>query len=119
MGANLAELVDTGEKRDGRGRRIVAVKEREALLGAYRKSGLTQRAFAQQEGVNYYTLVEWLCRERHREPAKPDPRFRKLSVGAIVGRPAIVEVVMPGGLIVRGENAASVAELVRALQPQG
>lgn len=118
MGANLAELVDTGEKRDERGRRIYAVKQREELLAAYAKSGVTQRAFAKREGINYHTLVEWLYLERHGRRAKPTtPRFRELNLGAVVAtRSALLEVKLPGGLIVRGETAVAVAELVRALQ---
>ena len=40
-----AEVVDTEEKCDQRGRRIMPEKERAALLAAYAESGLTQRAF--------------------------------------------------------------------------
>lgn len=121
MGADLTELVDTGEKRDERGRRIYAAKQREELLGAYAKSGVTQRAFAKREGINYHTLVEWLYLERHGGRAKPTtPRFQELNLGAMVAaRSAMLEVKLPGGMIVRGENAAAVAELVRALQQNG
>lgn len=117
MGANLAELIDTGEKRDGRGRRLITAPQREELLRAYAASGLTQRAFARQEGVNYHTLVEWLQRQREKGGGKSVPHFRELSLGAVIARPALLEVTLAGGLIVRGENAAAVAELVRALQP--
>ena len=40
MGVTTTEWVDTGEKRDERGRRIVTAKERTALLEAYARSGL-------------------------------------------------------------------------------
>jgi len=118
MGANLAELVDTGEKRDASGRRIYTAQQREELVAAYAKSGLTQRAFAQREGLKYYTLVDWVFRAKH-QPAKAGPRFQELSLGAIVApRSAVLEVKLPDGLIVRGENTAAVAELVWALQAQ-
>jgi hypothetical protein len=39
-----AELVETGENRDARGRRVMRVEAREALLAAYASSGMTQRA---------------------------------------------------------------------------
>jgi transposase-like protein len=118
MGANLTELVDTGEKRDAQGRHIYTPEQRAELLAAYAKSRLTQRAFAKREGVKYHTLVEWLYLERHSHRAKPGPPpFRELSLGARVATPsAMLEVRLPGGMIVRGENAAAVAELVRALQ---
>ena len=38
-----AELVDTGAKRDGRGRRLAVREEAQAALAAYESSGLTQR----------------------------------------------------------------------------
>jgi hypothetical protein len=116
MGAILTELVETGEKRDGRGRRIVTEDHRQALSVAYAKSGLTQRAFAEREGVNYHTLVEWLGRYRQRKAAKPDPRFRELSLGDVLPPPVKLEVRLPGGIVVCGENALAVAELVRALR---
>ena len=86
MGANLAELVDTGEKRDDRGRRIVAAKQREELVEAYKKSGLTQRAFAEQEGIKYYTFTEWVQQARQRSGgvASSEPKFRELSLGAML-----------------------------------
>jgi hypothetical protein len=49
MDAITTEVVDTGRKRDARGRRIVTEAERGALLAAYQQSGLTQRAFARRE----------------------------------------------------------------------
>jgi hypothetical protein len=45
------ELVDTGAKRDGRVRRIATTEEREALVAQYHESGLTQKAFAEREGM--------------------------------------------------------------------
>jgi len=45
------EVVDTGEKRDTRGRRIATAEEKAALIAAYESSGLTQQAFAKREGV--------------------------------------------------------------------
>ena len=52
-----AELVETGEKRDARGQRVMRAEVREALLAAYASSGMTQRAFAEREGVKYCTLA--------------------------------------------------------------
>ncbi|HVU17415.1 MAG TPA: hypothetical protein VHD32_10840, partial [Candidatus Didemnitutus sp.] len=50
------ELVETGEKRDTLGRRRTPVERRGELLALYRQSGLTQRAFARREGLNYTTF---------------------------------------------------------------
>src|SRR5690625_1704704 len=52
------------EKRILRRRRMLPEAEWERLLTAYEKSGLTQRAFAQQEGVSFHTFVGRLSRRR-------------------------------------------------------
>ena len=63
------------------------------ILAQFRKSGLTQRAFAKQEGVSLSTLTYWIRRDRLEQeirdtsslvevapPAPPSP----LSSGAFV-----------------------------------
>ena len=123
MGTTITEWVDTGEKRDERGRRMVPAKERALLIEAYGKSGLTQRVFAKREGIKYFTFIDWLQRARQRgamamTPSSAPPRFQELNLAAIMpAKSAMLEVSLPGGMTVRGENAAAVAELVRALQP--
>jgi transposase-like protein len=59
------ELVETGAKRDGRGRRIATQEEREALIAQYRESGLTQKAFAEREGIKFSTFTSWVQGRRH------------------------------------------------------
>jgi transposase-like protein len=70
MGAIIAEVVDTGEKRDGRGRRITPRERRAELVRAYRASGLTQAAFARQEGVKYPTFAHWVQQERQKRKGR-------------------------------------------------
>lgn len=117
----MTEWVDTGEKRDERGRRMVPAKERASLIEAYGKSGMTQRAFAEREGIKYHTFIDWLQRARQRgamAPSTKTPRFQELNLAAIMpAKTAMLEVSLPGGMTVRGENSNTVAELVRALQP--
>lgn len=48
-----AEVLETGAKRDTRGRRIATAEERAALIRAYEEGGMPQRVFAQQEGVKF------------------------------------------------------------------
>jgi hypothetical protein len=124
MGATITKWVDTGEKRDERGRRTVPAKERALLIEAYGKSGLTRRAFAEREGIKYFTFIDWLQRARRRGAMamRPSmvttPRSQELNSAAMVpAKTAMLEVTWPGGMTVRGENAAAMAELVRALQP--
>jgi hypothetical protein len=48
--------------------------QREHILAAYRQSGLSQRAFAEQAGIGYSTLTMWLGRGRKQiKPEKPRP----------------------------------------------
>lgn len=54
------EVVDDKQRRDTRGRRIVAEERCAELLAAYDASGLTQSAFAWREGINVHTFVAWL-----------------------------------------------------------
>ena len=104
-----AELVDTGAKRDGGGRRLAVRREREALLVAYERSGLTQREFAEREGIKFFTFTGWLKRYR-RESAKPTFAQVKVTRGA-----GPLEVALPNGVIVRGGEVEQIAELVKRL----
>jgi hypothetical protein len=110
-----AELVETGEKRDARGRRMVRAEQREALLAAYAASGLTQRAFAEREGMKYCTLAKWLLLQR-RKPAGAKPTFAEVRLNggrALVGS---IEIVLPDGLIVRGSDPEQVIAVVARLR---
>ncbi|MBC2592653.1 hypothetical protein H5P28_15575 [Ruficoccus amylovorans] len=112
------ELVDTGAKRDSRGRRIESREERERLLESYDGSGLTQKAFARREGVAYNTLVYWLKQRRERSQAgggvESKPLFHEMTVPSCGA--SLLEVCLPEGLILRGGDAQSLAALVKALR---
>ena len=41
-------------------------EEREGFLAEFRKSGLTQAAFAEEHGINLLTLRSWLYRPRRK-----------------------------------------------------
>lgn len=110
------ELVEDRRKSDARGRRIVAAERRAELLAAYAASGLTQRAFARREGVNFHPFIGWLQRRAGANRTAPRMRFQELSVAAAPKAAATLEVVLPGGWIVRGHDVAAVAELARALR---
>jgi transposase-like protein len=112
MATITTELIDTGAKRDGRGRRIATPAERVALVAAYRRSGLTQRAFAEREGIKYCTFTSWVQGRRQSRPTKT--RFAEVTLP-----PATVSdlsVRLPDGVVVRGSSASAVAQLVRALR---
>lgn len=65
MGSIIAaEVVVTGEKRDGRGRSLNTAQRRAELVEAYRGSGLTMAAFARREGLKYPTFAGWVLKGR-------------------------------------------------------
>ena len=103
----------------GREARHARTEDRGRCAARRSGGGLTQKAFARQEGVNYHTLVAWLGRERRAAAALPAAtpgkiRFQQLQLGPTPRR-AELEVALPGGLVVRGGDAAQVAALVKAL----
>lgn len=112
------EIVDTGSKRDSRGRRIEGGEERERLLEAYDVSGLTQKAFAEREGIAYSTFVSWLKQRRQRSRAdtcqEAAPSFHEFSLP--MGSSSALEVCFPDGMVIRGSDADSLVSLVKALR---
>ncbi len=113
------EVCTDASKRDSRGRRIFAPGERERLIGAYRESGLTQKAYCRREGINLHTFIGWLSIERaaKRSAKKPKEVFREVQLrDAISSSRAPLEVRLPGGEVVRGEDAEAVAKLVVLLR---
>lgn len=124
------ELINDGDKRDGRGRRIADSRRREEIVAGYAGSGLTQKAYARREGVNYHTLVSWLGRSRRDSSAiapsrasaqstAPVPRFVQVSCSpaASASGPRL-EVVLPDGVILRGDDPAALLFLLNALEPR-
>jgi transposase-like protein len=135
MGTIVAEVIDMGEKRDGRGRRITAARRREELVKAYHASGMTMAAFARREGVKYATFAHWVIKAAKASgPAapgsasvpKPTPiRFAELKLPAPpavhpqLRKPAVregLEARLPDGTVLRGNNPAELAALIRALR---
>jgi hypothetical protein len=80
MSTITAEVVDTGEKRDARGRRVTPGARRRQLVQAYRGGGLTMADFARREGINYSTFAGWVAKSA-REPAPRAPvRFAEVAL---------------------------------------
>jgi hypothetical protein len=116
MASITTELVETGAKRDGRGRRIATASERAALIFAYRRSGLTQRVFAQREGIKFSTFTAWLQGRRLAGGPGPKVRFAEVTPPLAPAGASWLSVQLPDGLVVRGANVGAVLELVRALR---
>lgn len=125
-----AELIEDEHKRDTRGRRIAEPRRREEIVAGYAGSGLTQKTYARQEGVNYHTLVSWLGRRRREsDRAAPPPapsapvasvaRFAQLTwPSAAPSAVSRLEVVLPDGVILRGDDPAALLVLLNALAPR-
>ena len=110
MAIIATELIVT--KRDERGRRLTRAAERATLVQAYEESGLTQKAFAKQEGVKYPTFVSWVQEYRRRRPG-PKVGFAELTLPRAV---APIEVQLADGIIIRGSNVEEVAQLLQLIR---
>jgi len=112
MEAITTELVNTGEKRDSRGRRIAKAEHRAAMVAAYEASGLTQREFAEREGLKFWSFTSWLRRHRQQRGVTS---FAEVSAAA--ARPSgPLEVVLPNGVTVRGTDLEQLVALVERLR---
>ncbi len=125
------ELMDDAHRRDTRGRRIAALERRAEIVAGYLSSGLTQKTYARREGVNYHTFVSWLGRSRRpvapphppceAETAAPTPRFAQLTwppAAPAAPTSSRLEVVLPDGILLRGDDPAALLILLRALAPR-
>ena len=121
MGAITAELVETGEKRDTRGRRVTVRERRTDLVEAYRGSGLTMAAFARQEGIRYSTFAHWVTKAARAPAAGNEPiKFAEMRLPLVAPDSQRtddrLEVRLPDGTVLRGSRVAEVVALVRALR---
>ena len=100
-------------------------ERRAALVREYKASGLTQAAFARREGLRYSTFAHWVLQMAKAETEGPKrsvefAQLRLPMVGApmppITSEPARLEVRLPDGTLLRGDNANDLAVLVRALR---
>ena len=118
MGAITAELVDTGEKRDTRGRRVTPPERRTEMVAAYRASGGTMAAFARRERIKYATFAGWVAKATSHGSAKPPIKFAQVTLP--LARPAAavepLEVRFADGTVVRGSRVSDLVALVRALR---
>ena len=101
---------------------MTPVARRIELVEAWRRSGLTQAAFARREGLRYPTFAGWVQTLRTQAaPAASAVRFAELRLPASMApmsqtSVAALEVRLADGTSVRGGDAAAVAALVQALR---
>jgi transposase-like protein len=96
-------------------------ERRAALVREYKASGLTQAAFARREGLRNSTFAYWVLQSAKAgaEAAKRPIEFAQLRLPVsppITAEPAHLEVRLPDGTLLRGDNANDLAVLVRALR---
>ena len=97
------------------GRRRWTPEQRQQFLTDFHQNKMTQRDFANSNGVGLSTLAKWLRVEREAVPAKV--KFQEVVLPITPLRYA-VEVVSPHGWIVRLQNGSDVEclpELLLAL----
>jgi hypothetical protein len=120
MGTIVAEVVDNGEKRDGRGRRLTAADRRAEVVRAYRASGLTMAGFARRERIKYSTFAGWVWKAAKGPTRRSAIDFAEVRLPMLAsGGEAAgdrLEVRLPDGTIVRGGRVEEVAALVRSLK---
>ena len=120
MAAITAELVDTGEKRDLRGRRMTPSRRRTEMVEAYHASGLNMAQFARREGVKYGTFAGWVFKAQKAVATRGVMKFAEVQL-PLAGTSAPshrdgLEVRLPDGTVLRGGRVAEVVALVRALR---
>ncbi|HLP08660.1 MAG TPA: hypothetical protein VK178_10870 [Opitutaceae bacterium] len=111
------EIIETGEQRDGRGRRITPAGRRAEHVEAWRRSGLTRAAFARREGLRYPTFAHWV-QQANKGTLAPAVRFAQVLWPQPPASPPgpRLEVQLPDGTTVRGGAFEELAALVRALR---
>jgi hypothetical protein len=120
MGTIVAEVVDDGEKRDGRGRRLTAADRRAEVVRAYRASGLTMAAFARRERLKYPTFAAWVWKAAKQPARRGAIDFAEVRLPLMAPSSEAagdrLEVRLPDGTVVRGARVEEIAALVRALK---
>lgn len=88
-------------KQDGRGRVRVPVRQREALLDEFEKSGASGAKFARLAGIKYSTFAGWVQKRRQqgRRSAKTTPATSAGLDDAVVsaGPVRLFEALVEGG----------------------
>lgn len=84
-------------------------EERRQTLSRFRQSGVSQQRFAQQEGLSFATLRNWLQQEKETVPPS-SPRMVEIPIRQLTTAPthetaSIAEIQLPGGAQVRFRGA--------------
>lgn len=113
------EVCNELEKRDGLGRRLLSKDQWSEVLSAYDRSGMTQKGFCRHEGLNHNSFVYQLSLRRNKaltSKGTATPKFRQLQMSPPATGRFAVEVSLPCGSVVRGNDPAELAQLIRLLR---
>jgi hypothetical protein len=94
-------------KTDSRGRILTPARDREALLDAFEKSGMSGAAFARLHGLRYTTFAHWRRIRRLRSDA-PEPTkagFQEVTIETERPCGPALNIELPGGGRFRLERA--------------
>ncbi|WP_309397916.1 transposase [Cerasicoccus maritimus] len=116
------EVVADGVVRDSRGRRHRPKSERERLARESFETSLSLVEFARREGLNYHTLIGWRY-DLKRRAESPEPRSKAAKSESLqfaefrLPVPSSkLEVYLPDGTLLRGDTAAELSALAKALR---
>jgi transposase-like protein len=85
-------------------RQRVSAEERSRLVSVFRKSGLTQAEFAQQQGLKLSTLHQWLYRSAANKKIRK--HFQEIPVSSLLSPVWAAEVALDSGLTLRLSSSA-------------
>jgi transposase-like protein len=95
-------------------RQRVSAEERNRILDLFRKSGLTQAAFAEQQGIKLTTLQHWFYKSSRRPRAAK--KFQEVPLHSILSPTWAAEMVLKSGVTLR-LNPSADPHWVRSLLP--
>ena len=90
---------------------IHAARLARSAIAAFERSGMTQREFAQREGIKFHTLTGWLMRYR---PQDRKLAFAEVRMAKAASRSELI-ASLQSGLVARGMDAAAMADLIKRL----
>ena len=85
-------------------RQRVSAEERNRILDTFRKSGLTQAAFAEQQGIKITTFQQWLYKSSRRP--RGTKTFQEVPLHSFLPPAWAAEVVLTSGVTLRFNSSA-------------
>ena len=106
---------------DSRGRSLRKRGERDKVLKLYDESEMTQKDFAKMYGIKYTTFSGWLKmrRQNEKEAVHKDELFHQLKPHTVQApASSMLELQLPNGIVLRGENPSLLLEFFKQMGSQ-